>query len=233
VQSRGDAAHEIRPHANAPRCLYPAGFALPRCASCPTTRPAAIGVILPPVHLPSPVLVRGNGVVLREWTDHDVPAMVALLDDPEIDQWTPIQSPFDAEAAARYLARARARRREGRALQLAVTTDGDAPLGEVLLFDPARGAAELGYAIGAAHRGRGLARASVLALVDHAAAEYGLQRFLLRIPPGNAASRAVARSAGFELTRDPLVARAAKGRRVELETWSLRPPARPAGSAPR
>jgi RimJ/RimL family protein N-acetyltransferase len=179
------------------------------------------------------VFVRGDGVVLREWSDDDVPAMVALLDDPEIDQWTPIESPFDAEAAARYLARARARRREGRALQLAVTTDGEAPLGEVLLFDPARGTAELGYAIGAAHRGRGLARASVLALVDHAAAAYGLQRFLLRIPPGNAASRAVARSAGFELTRDPLVARAAKGRRVELETWSLRPPARAAGSAPR
>jgi RimJ/RimL family protein N-acetyltransferase len=190
-------------------------------------------VILPTVHLPFPVLVHGDGVVLREWTDDDVPAMVALLDDPEIDQWTPIESPFDAGAAARYLARARARRSEGRALQLAVTTDGEAPLGEVLLFDPSGDSAELGYAIGAAHRGRGLARASVLALVDHAAAGYGLQRFLLRIPPGNAASRAVARSAGFELTRDPLVARAAKGRRVELETWSLRPPARSAGSAPR
>jgi RimJ/RimL family protein N-acetyltransferase len=182
--------------------------------------------MLPAVHLPSPVLVQGDGVVLREWTDDDVPAMAALFDDPEIDAWTPIESPFDTDAAARYLSRARARRREGRALQLAVTTDGGAPRGEVLLFDPAKGTVELGYAIGAAHRGRGLARASVLALVDHAAGAYGLQRFLLRIPPGNAASQAVARSAGFEPTGDPFVVRAAKRRRVELETWSLRPPAR-------
>ena len=77
------------------------------------------------------MLVRGDGVVLREWSDDDVPAMAALFDDPDIDQWTPIESPFDAEAAARYLARARARRREGRALQLAITADGEAPLGEV------------------------------------------------------------------------------------------------------
>jgi RimJ/RimL family protein N-acetyltransferase len=61
----------------------------------------------------------------------------------------------------------------------------------------------------------------VLALVDHAAAAYGLERFLLRIPPENTASRAVARSCGFALDGSPLTVRTAKGRAVELETWVL------------
>jgi RimJ/RimL family protein N-acetyltransferase len=179
---------------------------------------------------PSPVLVRGDGVVLREWTDADLPAMAELFDEPEIDTWTPLESPFDAAAAARHLARARSGRAERRALQLAVTDDGGAPLGEVLLFDPANGTAEIGYVIGAAHRGRGLARAAVLALIEHAAGAYGLTSFVLRIPPGNAASRAVARSCGFELTGEELVARAAKGRRVQLETWRRGARGRPARS---
>ncbi|MEA2282796.1 MAG: hypothetical protein QOK21_3403 [Solirubrobacteraceae bacterium] len=181
---------------------------------------------------PSPVRVRGDGVVLREWTDADLPALVELFDEPEIAAWTPIESPFDAAAAARYLGRARVRRAEGRALQLAVTTDGGAPRGEVLLFDPAGGTAELGYAIGAAHRRRGLARAAVLALVDHAATAFGLTTFVLRIPPANTASHAVARACGFAPAGVPLVTRAAKGRRVRLETWSLTP-ARSDGSAAR
>ena len=169
-----------------------------------------------------PVLVRGDGVVLREWTDADVPRMAELFDETEVDAWTPLESPFDAAAARRYLARARANRAAGRALQLAVTDDGGEALGEVLLFDPRDGAAELGYAIGADHRGRGLARRAVLAMIEHAAPAYGLSAFLLRIPPGNAASIAVARACGFAPTGAPLVARAAKGRRVELETYERR-----------
>ena len=143
------------------------------------------------------MIVRGHGVVLREWTDADVPAMAVLFDEAEIDAWTPLESPFDEAAAARYLVRARTARAEGRALQLAVTEDGGAPLGEVLLFDPKDGTAEMGYAIGAAHRGRGLARAAVLALLDHATAACGLTTFVLRIRPATppaARSRAPAAS---------------------------------------
>lgn len=186
-----------------------------------------------------PVRLQGEGIVLREWTDADLPRMAELFDEPAIAQWTPLESPFDAAAAARYLARARANRTAGQAMQLAVTADGELALGEVLLFGVVERTAEIGYAIGAAHRGEGLAARSVRVLVEHAHAAYGLDRFLLRIPPGNAASRAVARASGFRATRDPLVAREAKGRRIELETWardaegSLSPPARSAGSAPR
>ncbi|MGW5971442.1 hypothetical protein [Streptomyces sp. NPDC055186] len=40
--------------------------------------------------------------------------MIELYDDPEIDRWTPVPSPFDSRAAREYLPKAREGREEGR-----------------------------------------------------------------------------------------------------------------------
>lgn len=74
-----------------------------------------------------PVVIDQSGLVLREWTDQDVPAMVALFDTPEMDRRTPLASPFDAAAAAAYVAAAHQVRRRLGALQLAITEDGVVP----------------------------------------------------------------------------------------------------------
>ena len=81
------------------------------------------------------VLITGDGLTLREWTPADIGVMVELFDEQSIDDWTPLESPFDAAAAGRYLDGAVRMRREGLGIQLAITTDGITPLGEVLLFD--------------------------------------------------------------------------------------------------
>lgn len=52
------------------------------------------------------VVISGDGIVLREWTEADVEAMVTLFDEESIDLWTPLESPFDPGAAQRYLERA-------------------------------------------------------------------------------------------------------------------------------
>src|SRR5690349_4507138 len=105
-----------------------------------------------------PVVLRGDGLVLREWSEADLPRMPTLFDNPEAVRWTPLETPFDLAAARRYLEKAQAARAERRGLNLAITRDGDEPLGEVLLFrldgDPTL---EMGYSIGPAHRGTGLA----------------------------------------------------------------------------
>jgi RimJ/RimL family protein N-acetyltransferase len=152
------------------------------------------------------VTVEGLGLVLREWTDADVPAMVELFDETEVGRWTPLRHPFDAAAARTYLDRARTRRAEGLAIQLAITTGGHAPLGEVLLFStgpdgraPGGDQAELGYAIGAAHRGKRLASRAVRLMTGYAYRELGMRAVVLHIDPGNAGSVAVARATGFEL----------------------------------
>ncbi|MGW3645799.1 GNAT family N-acetyltransferase [Streptomyces sp. NPDC000878] len=51
--------------------------------------------------IPAQLRLTGEGLVLREWTEADPPAMADLFDDPEIAHWTPLASPFDpAEARA-------------------------------------------------------------------------------------------------------------------------------------
>jgi RimJ/RimL family protein N-acetyltransferase len=166
-----------------------------------------------------PLVISSDGLVLREWTDSDVPRMVELFDEPDVARWTPLESPFDSGAATRYLERARTGRSTGQSLQLAVTTDGGLPLGEVLLFTAADGTAELGYTVGAAHRGQGLAARAVRAAVDYGREALGLTRFVLRIEPANVPSQRVATAAGFCRTADEPVVRENKGRRAELETW--------------
>lgn len=170
---------------------------------------------------PYPMSLAGVGLRLREWTDADVPAMVELFDDAAVARWTPLASPFDEAAARAYLDRARERRAGDLGVQLAVTTDGHTPLGEVVLFTSgphgrAAGGpdAELGYAIGPAHRGQGLATRAVSLMTGFAYREAGARRVLLRIDLGNDASEHVARTTGFRLTDD-----APAGGAPDLRTW--------------
>ncbi|WP_369241585.1 GNAT family N-acetyltransferase [Streptomyces sp. R21] len=171
--------------------------------------------------LPAALQLEGFGIRLREWSDDDVADLAALYDDPEIDRWTPVPSPFDVEAARVYLAAARRKRTEGLSVQLVITTDGLRPLGEVLLFRSAADErdVELAYGVGAPYRGRGLASNAVRLVAEYAARHIGARRTVLCIEEGNAASEAVARATGFVLTGDEPVLRTAKGREVVLRTW--------------
>ncbi|MFD2686346.1 GNAT family N-acetyltransferase [Streptomyces phyllanthi] len=177
-----------------------------------------------PLHLPSPLQLQGFGLRLREWHDDDVTALVSVYDNPEVARWTPVPSPFDTDTALAYLAAAQVKRADGRGVQLAITTDGRWPLGEVLLFrslnDPRD--VELAYGVGPAHRGRGLASKAVRLVTEYATLHLNPRRVVLRIEAENTASEAVARSAGFELTDDEPVLRRHKDREVVLRTWCLR-----------
>ena len=144
--------------------------------------------------------------------------MVAMFDTTEMDRWTPLAHPFDADVAASYVERAHSGRHKG-SLQLAITEDGDVPLGEVLLFptdDPA--VCEFAYAVGAEHRGRSLAARALTAVLPMAKAE-GYRRARLRIAVDNEASQRVADAAGFMRTDDPLLRRERKGYVLDMATW--------------
>jgi len=166
------------------------------------------------------VVISADGLVLREWTQADIDSMVTLFDEESIDVWTPLESPFDADAAKRYLDRAHRLRTQGYGIQLAITTGGIAPLGEVLLFDGgAQGVAELAYAVGLAHRGQRLAARAVRLMMEYAAAACGVSGYVLKISPANLASQGVAKAAGFTLTDEPVEVRERKGRRLEMAVW--------------
>jgi RimJ/RimL family protein N-acetyltransferase len=171
------------------------------------------------------IVISGDGLVLREWRESDLAFMPGLLDDPDVARWTPLESPFDESSAVRYLAKARDQRAADSALHLVVSVDGETPLGEVLLFVPP-GAEEgsppeLGYSVGPAARGRGLAARATALLIEFAVAELGLRTFRLQITPGNDASAAVAHRLGGEPQPDSLVTVEGARGPVELETWNL------------
>jgi RimJ/RimL family protein N-acetyltransferase len=206
-----------------PRPVQGAGAAATGDATRPIPAPAPPSApLLPPLPPPfpgpeEPVRLEGEGLVLREWSAADVPAMAGLFDDPDVARFTPLVSPFDEAAARAYLDRAAEARGEGRRIQLAITTDGGAPLGEVLLFtaveDPF--AIEIGYAVGPRHRGQGLAARAVRRATAYAYGTLRAGRVVLRIVAQNGASQAVARASGFVLTDEPLVAAG----EVLLHTW--------------
>ncbi|MFC0626500.1 GNAT family N-acetyltransferase [Kribbella deserti] len=161
----------------------------------------------------------GDGLILREWRDADVPLMTALFDDPAIAFRTPLPSPFDLAAAQAYLERARRTAEIGERVQLAITRDGEEPLGEVLL---SRSYRSLGYAIGPAHRGQGLASRALRLLTEYAHRDAGISRVVLEIEPDNEASAGVAKAAGYVLTDMPPSLVSDKGRSYTLLTWEHR-----------
>jgi RimJ/RimL family protein N-acetyltransferase len=148
--------------------------------------------------------LQGDGLVLRPWSDADLAVLPSLFDDPEVARWTPLESPFDAAAARRYLDRATERLRTGEATTLAVVeqpADG-VPVGMVLArpFDDA-GTVELGYALGPRARGRRVASRALRLLAARVTAD-GARRLVLRIDAGNTASERVARACGFVRTAE-------------------------------
>ncbi|MEU3510975.1 GNAT family N-acetyltransferase [Streptomyces longwoodensis] len=169
---------------------------------------------------PERIRLTGEGLVLRNWTEADVPAMPALFDHPDIAYWTPIVSPFDEQAAWARLDRDRHLRADGTAMLLAVTVDGGAPLGEVMLRRAPEGT-ELGYAIGPAHRGQALAVRAVRVMAAYAFEELGADQVVLELEAENAASVAVATKAGLRLLDVPLITGEEKGRPFALQTWGL------------
>ncbi|UMP03811.1 GNAT family N-acetyltransferase [Amycolatopsis sp. EV170708-02-1] len=166
---------------------------------------------------PEEVRLTGEGLVLREWAEDDIAFMPGLFDNPAVARFTPLPSPFDEVAAKAHYEKYVTRRAEGTGLRLAITDDGGEPLGEVVLFLN-EDAAELGYAVGPAHRGRDLAARSLRVLTTHAL-DLGLGPLRLKIDAENAASQAVARRVGYALTDLPPEAKVEKGLEITLLTW--------------
>ena len=66
------------------------------------------------------------------------------------------------------------------------------------------GRLEIGYSVQAAFRRQGFAREAVRAMLDWAAAEHGIRRFIASVSPANAASLALIRGFGFRQTGEQM-----------------------------
>ena len=143
-----------------------------------------------------------SGARLRPWTPTDAPTLVALADDRAIwrnmrDQFP---NPYTAANADFFLANVAPD--SDRSLIRAIENADGQVVGSVGLHfkaDVSRRSAEVGYWLGRAHWGRGLATEAVRALADYALATYDLARLYAVVFEWNPASGRVLEKAGFVL----------------------------------
>lgn len=137
---------------------------------------------------------------LRRWTHQDVGALLAGFGDPSVTRWFPVAVPFTAEAARRFIDTAEMRWASGDQAAFAVVDQWTgSPVGGVDVddIDWQTGSGDIGYWLSRPARGRGFATRAVR-LATRWAFQSGLHRLTLRTEPGNIASLAVARRAGFQ-----------------------------------
>ncbi len=151
----------------------------------------------PALPVPDPPLAEGD-LLLRPWRVADAPVLAAAWADPEVARWTGVPTRHDEAAARRWIEGDEARRQRGLSLDLVIDLGG-VVVGEVGLtgFDANAAEAEVGWWLGAPHRGQGYASRAVRLLTDWAVDELAVDRLVARCHRANPASGAVARRAGF------------------------------------
>ena len=137
--------------------------------------------------------------MLRAWRRGDEDALVAIADDRAI--WLGVRdrfpSPYTREAAEEWIASQVERGEPAR--DFAIVVDGELAggIGLVPGEDVYRCGAEIGYWVGRAWWGRGIATDAVSTMVDHAFGELGLERLEARVFESNPRSWRVLEKAGF------------------------------------
>ena len=148
-----------------------------------------------------PVEITADGLLLRPWRTGDADVVFRACQDPEIQRWTTVPSPYLRDHADDFVTRFGPTAFENDiAAPYAVC---DAATGELLgscgliVVDLANRTAEVGYWTAAWARGRGVATAATRAVARWAVADLGVRRIVARAAVGNHASALVARRAGF------------------------------------
>jgi RimJ/RimL family protein N-acetyltransferase len=140
-----------------------------------------------------------GGIVLREWHRADIPALLAVIADPEIRRTLPhIPDPYTAAAAEEYIAGTRVNLTAGTAVAVAIVVDGSLAGSIDLRLGGDGRMAEMGYWVAAPARGRGVASSAARMLGDYGFDSLGLRRIQLNAAVDNPASCRVAEKAGFE-----------------------------------
>lgn len=199
------------------RVAWASGFAfhgtLPRQLGRPPLSDAWIGTIVagdelrPRTRWLIPAILRGERIVLRPFTDADVPRIVEACSDARSKHWlSTLPSPYTEDSARAYLdTMPPAESVAHRVAWCGADPDTDLLLANIAIFDlggddPSAG--EIGFWTHPGARGRGMMTEAVGLVVEHALTPLtdsglGLRRLQLLAAAGNAASGHIARRTGF------------------------------------
>jgi len=176
-------------------------------------------------------------VQLIPFAEQHVAELAPMIDDPEVARFTRFPTPAPADFSATLFSRYDAGRAEGsRELFAAVDPASGRLLGIGLAphIDPAARELELGYLVGPADRGRGVATAMLRQLTDWAFETCAAIRVGLMIDVQNVASRKAAERCGYLLEGTMRNTYVKPGRRADVQVWSrlvTDPPLSPARPA--
>ncbi|WP_375384677.1 GNAT family N-acetyltransferase [uncultured Microbacterium sp.] len=145
-----------------------------------------------------PVTLRTARLELSIPTEADIDAIFEACQDAGIQRYTTVPSPYERRHAEEFIPIAAAHWADDVEQTWAVR-EGDTVAGMVGLYRMGKGAAELGYWMSPASRGRGLLTEAAQAVVDWAFADEGLAlvRIEWRAVVGNIPSARVGRALGF------------------------------------
>jgi RimJ/RimL family protein N-acetyltransferase len=139
------------------------------------------------------VTLRGQAVILRPWGEDDIPAILAVIDDPEILHWIPvIPRPYTREDARAFV-------NDEIGLgphQFAIVFD-DRVVGSIGMRVNG-GTGHVGYWCAREARGQGIVPDALRALSRYGFDELGLARMELITDPDNRASQRVAEKVGYQ-----------------------------------
>lgn len=147
-----------------------------------------------------PTTLTTDRLVLRPFAPADEDDVYAAAQDPDIQRWTTVPSPYEREHAKSFVGEVvPAGWREDTAYSFAARLGADGPLVAALGIH-VRGTDEyeIGYWATKEHRGNGYMTEAVRAVAHWAFTELGAVRLEWRAEVGNTGSRAVAEKAGFQ-----------------------------------
>ncbi|MFF9349996.1 GNAT family N-acetyltransferase [Streptomyces sp. NPDC014734] len=167
-----------------------------------------------------PITLTTGRLLLRPFTDADADGIHAACQDPAIQRWTVVPSPYrrvDAEHFAHEIC-PDGWRDDSMYNFAVVLRDGGALAGALgLTRRNLPDTFEVGFWTAEEHRGRGHATEAVLSAARWAFASLGCDRLEWRAEVGNTASRAVALRAGFRMEGEQRSGLLNKG--VRRDAW--------------
>lgn len=148
----------------------------------------------------SPPRLTDGTVRVRPVEARDLEAIVAACQDPDIQRWTTVPSPYGREDAERFLRASQEGFETGGHVICVVVDDADTELLGAVGFsiDRADLVGQVGYWVASGARRRGAATRAVRLLCGWAFEVLSLGRMELYAAAENAASNAVARACGFQ-----------------------------------
>lgn len=149
------------------------------------------------------VEIVAKNLLLRPWRSEDADAVHRACQDPDIQLWTRVPSPYLLDHARHFVTEIAPAAWENRTgAHFAVTDAGSGELvGScgLVTIDPVLRSAEVGYWTAPWARGRGVAVTATRAVCRWAFEDLGMRRVVWQAAIGNHASRLVALRAGFRL----------------------------------